>query len=51
MHPNLRFIAFGAIIAAVFLTIVSSLDDISRLIIVVALVALFTIIERRAPKP
>jgi hypothetical protein len=51
MQPNLRFIAYGAIITAVFLTIVSALGDISRLIIVVGLFALFVIIERRTPKP
>jgi hypothetical protein len=51
MLPNLRFIAHGAIIALVYMTIVSPLDDISRLIIVCCLVALFVIIEKRAMKP
>ena len=50
MQLNVRFIAYGAFIALVYMTIVSSLDDISRLIIVGALVALFVIIEKRAPK-
>jgi hypothetical protein len=48
MQLNFRFIAYGAIVALVYKTIVSSLDDISRLIIVGALVALFVIIEKRA---
>jgi hypothetical protein len=51
MQLNPRFIAYGAIIALVYMTIVSSLDDISRLIIVCGLVALWVIIEKRAPKP
>jgi hypothetical protein len=50
MQLNPRFIAYGAIIALVYMTIVSSLDDISRLIIVCGLVALWVIIEKRAPK-
>ena len=50
MQLNTRFIAYGAIIALVYMTIVSSLDDISRLIIVGGLVALVVIIEKRAPK-
>jgi hypothetical protein len=50
MTPNIRFIAYGAIIAAVYMTIVSSLEDITKLILVVSLVALFAIIERRTPK-
>jgi hypothetical protein len=50
MQLKPHFIAYGVIIALVYMTIVSSLDDISRLIIVCALVALFVIIERRAPK-
>ena len=51
MQPNMRFIAYGAIIAVVYMTIVSALDDISRLIIVCGLFALFVIIAKRAPKP
>jgi hypothetical protein len=50
MPHNLRFIAYGAIVAFVFMTIVSSLDDISRLIIVCSLVALVVVIEKRVPK-
>jgi hypothetical protein len=50
MQLNIRFTASGAIIALVYMTIVSSLDDISRLIIVGGLVALVVIIEKRAPK-
>jgi hypothetical protein len=50
MQLKPHFIAYGVIIALVYMTIVSSLDDISRLIIVCALVALFVIIERRTPK-
>jgi hypothetical protein len=51
MHLNVRFIVYGAIIAIVYMTIVSSLDDISRLIIVGSLVTIFAIIAKRAPKP
>jgi hypothetical protein len=51
MQPNIRFIAYGAIVAIMYMTIVSSLDDISRLIIAVSLVALVVIFEKRAPKP
>ena len=50
MQLKPHFIAYGAIIALVYMTITSPLGDITRLIIVVALVALFVIIERRAPK-
>jgi hypothetical protein len=50
MQPNIRFIAYSAIIAIVYMTIVSSLDDISRLILVCSLFALMVIIEKRAPK-
>ena len=51
MQLNIRFIAYGAIVALVYMTIVSSLDDLSRLIIICGLVALLVIIEKRAPKP
>jgi hypothetical protein len=51
MRRNPRFIAYGAIVAFVYRTIVSSLDGISRLIIVGGLVAILVIIEKRAPKP
>ena len=51
MQHNMRFIAYGAIVALVYMTIVSSLDDIGRLIIVCGLVAIFGIIEKRASKP
>jgi hypothetical protein len=51
MQPNIRFIAYGAIVAIVYMTIISSLDDISRLIIVCCLVALVAIFEKRASKP
>ena len=50
MPHNLRFIAYGAIVAFVFMTIVSTLDDISRLIIVCGLVALLVFIEKRVPR-
>ena len=50
MQLKPHFIAYGVLITLVYMTIVSSLDDISRLIIVCALVALFVIIEKRAPK-
>jgi hypothetical protein len=50
MQHNTRFIAYGAIVAFVYMTIVSSLDDISRLIIVCGLVAILVIVEKRAPK-
>jgi hypothetical protein len=43
--PTVRIVAF------VYMTIVSSLDGISRLIIVGGLVAIVVIIEKRAPKP
>jgi hypothetical protein len=51
MHHNVRFIVHGAIVALVYMTIVSSLDDISRLAIVCGLIAVSAIVERRAPKP
>jgi hypothetical protein len=51
MQHNTRFIAYGAIVALVYMTIVSSLNDISRLIIVCGLVAIVVIIEKRVPKP
>jgi hypothetical protein len=51
MQLNPRFIAYGAIIALVYMTIVSSLNDISRLIIVCCLIALLAIFEKRTPKP
>ncbi len=51
MQYNTRFIAYGAIVALVYMTIISSLNDISRLIIVCGLVAILVIIEKRAPKP
>ncbi len=51
MQHNTRFIAYGAIVALVYMTIISSLNDISRLIIVCGLVAILVIIEKRAPKP
>ena len=50
MQLNLRLITYGAIVALVYLTIVSSLDDIARLFIVVILVATLVIIEKRAPR-
>jgi hypothetical protein len=50
MTLNIRFIAYGAIIAAAYMTIISSLVDITKLIIVVSLVALFAIIERCTPR-
>ena len=51
MQLNVRFIAYGAIVAVVYMTIISSLDDTSRLIIVGGLVTIFVIIAKRAPKP
>jgi hypothetical protein len=50
MQPNIRFIAYGAVAAIAYMTIVSSLDDISRLIIMCSLVALVAIVERRSPR-
>ena len=50
MQPNLRFIAYGAIIAFVFLTIISPLADLSRLVIVICLCTVFVVIEKSAPK-
>ena len=50
MPHNIRFIIYGAIVAFVYMTIVSSLDDVSRLIIVCGLVTLLVFIEKRLPK-
>ncbi len=47
MQPNIRLTGYGVIVAVVYMTIVSSLDDISRLIIVCNLVALVVIFEKR----
>jgi hypothetical protein len=51
MPHNIRFIVHGAVVALVYLTIISSLDDISRLAIVCGLIAITVLIERGAPKP
>jgi hypothetical protein len=48
MRHNIRFIVHGAVVAFVYMSIVSSLDDISRLAIVCGLIALSVIIERGA---
>jgi hypothetical protein len=48
MPPNSRLIAYGAIVAMLYMTIVSSLDGISKLIIACSLAALVAIIEKRA---
>jgi hypothetical protein len=51
MPLNIRFIMHGAIVAFVFMTIISSLDDVSKLVIVCGLIAVSVIIEQRTPKP
>ena len=51
MRLDIRFIIHGAIVAFVFMTIVSALDDVSKLAIVCILITLSVIIEQRAPKP
>jgi hypothetical protein len=48
MQPNVRFIAYGAIIAVVYMTIASSLDGINRLVVVCSLVAIFALMKKRA---
>lgn len=51
MPHNIRFILHGAIVTFVYLTIISSLSDIGRLLIVCGLIAISVVIERQAPKP
>ena len=46
MSKNIKFIAYGAIVAFVFMTITSGLDDITRLVIVVGLCASAVAIEK-----
>ena len=47
MSRNIKFIVLGAIVGIVFMTITSTLDDISRLAITVGLCALAVLVERR----
>jgi hypothetical protein len=46
MPRNTKFIAYGAIVAFAFMATVSALDDITRLLIVVALCACALAIEK-----
>jgi len=39
MNENTKFIAYGAIVAFVFMTIISGLNDVTRLVSVVGLCA------------
>ena len=47
MPRNIKFIILGAIVGIVFMTITSTLDDISRLAITVGLCAAAILIEKR----
>jgi hypothetical protein len=49
MPQNFRSILHGAIVASVYMTIVSSLSDIGRLLIECGLIARSVLIERKAP--
>ncbi|HEU5100393.1 MAG TPA: hypothetical protein VFU22_15300 [Roseiflexaceae bacterium] len=51
MPHNIRFVIHGAILAFVYMTIISSLQDIGKLLIVCALIAVSVLLERQAPKP
>jgi hypothetical protein len=51
MPHNIRFVIHGAVVAFVYMTIVSTLEDISRLLIVCGLLLVSVVIERQAPKP
>ena len=46
MSKNTKFIAYGAIVAFVFMTITSGLDDVTRLVIVAGLCATAVAIEK-----
>ena len=46
MSKNTKFIAYGAIVAFVFMTITSGLDDLTRLAIVASLCATAVAIEK-----
>ena len=46
MIKNPKFIAYGAIVALVFMTITSGLDDVARLVIVAGLCAAALVIEK-----
>jgi hypothetical protein len=46
MSKNTKFIAYGAIVAFVFMTITSGLDDVTRLIIVASLCATAVAIDK-----
>jgi hypothetical protein len=50
MQHNIRFMVHGAVVTLVYMTIVSSLDEITKLVIVCGLIAVSVIIERRAQK-
>jgi hypothetical protein len=47
MKPNYKFIAYGAIVALAFMTITSSLVDLSKLLIMLGLWATALLIEKR----
>ena len=51
MLRNIKFIILGAIVGIVFMTITSTLDDISRLAIVVGLCAAAVLVEKRMACP
>ena len=46
MSKNTKFIAYGAIVAFVFMTITSGLDDVTRLVVVASLCAAAVAIEK-----
>jgi hypothetical protein len=46
MRKNYKFIAYGAIVAFVFMTITSGLNDLTRLVIVASLCATALAIEK-----
>jgi hypothetical protein len=46
MRKDYKFIAYGAIVALVFMTITSGLDDLTRLVIVASLCATALAIEK-----
>jgi hypothetical protein len=46
MNKNAKFIAYGAIVGFVFMTVTSGLDDLTRLMIVAGLCATAVAIEK-----
>ena len=46
MSKNTKFMAYGAIVAFVFMTITSGLDDVTRLVVVASLCATAVAIEK-----